>query len=219
VRALRATDAEGKGEQAVPAVGWEWPDRIPVKKRETKMPNWCENYLGVAGPYKKVQAFIVNARGTADRGESSKPQPLCFQMLYPAETSQEEVPDPTPLFPDSKVPAWYKDRLVKWGCKWDANFWDQDPSWTIKNAWNSEWYDADHDEEDDDCCAIIWFDTAWAPPIQLFDKVAQDYPDLVFRLRYKELMMDFKGVAEWRGGVQTKDECSSWEAIDALDWN
>lgn len=75
------------------------------------------------------------------------------------------------------------------------------------------------DPDQDECCAIISFDTAWGPPIKLFDKVAQDYPNLVFRLRYKELSMSFKGVAEWRGGVHTKDESSNWEVIDALDWD
>jgi hypothetical protein len=182
------------------------------------MPNWCENYLGVAGPYKEVQKFIENARGEPAHDEPAKPQPVCFQNLYPAETSKEQVPDPNPFHSEAMSPAWYKDRMAKWGVKWDANFWDDDPPWTIKSDYNSEW-DDEENEPEDQCCAIIWFDTPWGPPLKLFNKVAQDYPSLTFRLRYKEISMCFKGVAEWREGRQVKDESSDWEAIDALDWN
>ena len=175
------------------------------------MPNWCTNYLGVAGSYKDIQRLIENARGTQASNEQTTEEKLCFQKLYPAETSAELVP------PDM-TPAWYVDRLDKWGTKWEPEVFSP---WTLLDGAADEAPDqSDMDQEDleRDFCATIRFDTAWSPPVELFDKVAKDYPQLTFRLRYFELGDGFKGVAEWRNGIRIKNEPSHWEAIDSMDW-
>lgn len=190
-----------------PANAFRWLGIGPPEVFEEvriRMSNWCENVLGVAGPYNEVQKFIKNARGEPPLDERAKPQPVCFQTLFPADTSDEGVPDDTYL-PGMTSPAWSKDRCAKWGVKWDANFWDQDLTWTIMDQRNSEWNNKKHGPQDQ-CCAIINFDTAWNPPLKLVDKVAQDYSALAFRLQYKEEGAGIKGVAKWRDGkrVRTK---------------
>jgi hypothetical protein len=173
------------------------------------MPDWCSNRLGVAGTYTEVQRFIENAKG-----DPPTSQALCFQKLYPAETSDTLVKRPRPVASDGVEPTWYKDRMDKWGVKWNADLPD-DQAWRLRSD-DLDWEDAEL-EPDDECCAIIRFTTPSGPPTKLFDKVARDYPELVFRLRFY-YRIGGKGVAEWWHGVRTICASEDWQTIDALDW-
>ena len=49
------------------------------------------------------------------------------------------------------------------------------------------------------------FYSAWSPPIAGFDKIASDWPDLKFALRYFEAGGGFKGHADWAAGERTSE--------------
>jgi hypothetical protein len=190
------------------------------------MPNWCENYLGVAGKLPRVRQFIEAAK--------NEDGSISFQNLYPASMSENRVKtgpaeriEGEPLveaairftMSEQDYPAWYLDRMEKWGVKWDASMCG-DPltdSATLKTACNGE---VDEDTEDDDeVVAIYYFDTPWCPPERLFDKVCKDFPDLRFRLKWVTEGPECKGISEWVDGKKTREESSEWEALDCVDWN
>ena len=54
--------------------------------------------------------------------------------------------------------------------------------------------------------ALLRRDSAWSPPIEWLRKVARDYPNLFFRLRYAEEGVGFMGVATAEDGEMV-DEC------------
>jgi hypothetical protein len=64
------------------------------------------------------------------------------------------------------VPLWYEWSLQHWGTKW--------------NACDARYSDLDQN--------IIHFDTAWAPPIPIFEAVAKLFPEHEFLIYSDELM-------------------------------
>ena len=44
------------------------------------------------------------------------------------------------------------------------------------------------------------FDSAWSPPTKAFDKIAKDWPTLVFSLQYYEMGCYFAGQFTWEEG-------------------
>ena len=79
-------------------------------------------------------------------------------------------------------PNWYDWCHENWGTKWDVEI-------TIETK------DENHVE--------LSFDSAWAPPINWLKKVAKDYPDLNFSLKYNEPGMGFYGKVIARNGIIT----------------
>lgn len=78
-----------------------------------------------------------------------------FNKLIPMpdsiENSKEEVVRPSGF----KVPAWYSWAIDNWGTKWNA-------------------CDAEYSTKDPE--HVIWFDTAWDPPVPVFEALAKRFP-------------------------------------------
>jgi hypothetical protein len=53
------------------------------------------------------------------------------------------------------VPAWYGWAVENWGTKWNAR-------------------DAKHSTKDP--AHVLWFDTAWSPPVPVFESLAKQFP-------------------------------------------
>lgn len=76
---------------------------------------------------------------------------------------------------------WYEWRIDKWGTKWNA---------------------CDVDVETVEPCFIsVWFSTAWAPPIPLFEALCAQHPRVSATLRYIEPGFNMAGTARGEGGV------------------
>jgi len=102
----------------------------------------------------------------------------------------EKIFDFERIVPIGDVPDWYKQRLEKWGTKWDG-------------------YDLNISE------SIIDFFTAWSPPVPIIKKLAELHKDFVFRLEYYETGIAFRGIAtaQWQDGeVLLEDTC--WNMTD-----
>lgn len=171
------------------------------------MPNWCENALRVAGPRRAVEAFLEAAKEVTPEG---KTMVLSFQSLYPTPQelldtmagfygggSEEQAAKQAALEAKQAenharfgAKDWYGWRIQRWSCKWDVR---EDLEWELEG-------DEDHLE------ASVSFDTAWAPPENLFRHIAPSHPELTFRLEFAEPGCDFGGVLELKG----EEELECW---------
>lgn len=79
-------------------------------------------------------------------------------------------------------PNWYDWRLANWGCKWDV-----DPECTFVTVEDSN----------------IWIscETAWGPPMAIFEEMVKRYPDLTFDAKYLEEGNGVAGTCEGHEGV------------------
>jgi len=146
------------------------------------MPNWCSNTLEVQGDNKRVKEFAKKAEG--------KNTKLSLASLYPEPDYEKTEVKPT--FPDvvgnnepvSIKDSWWDWRIQNWGTKWDVKA-------EIVAHTNGE--------------IVYSFDSAWSPPVDWLEKVAQDYPELEFELEYEETGMGFEGVATAIDGEVTNE--------------
>ena len=159
------------------------------------MPNWCENTLDITGPEDSVNRFIMFAKG--EETDNGTIIPLSFDSLYPEPNYDEVEVFPTitvsPVGNSSNMPDWWNWRNSNWGTKWDL---DNHTTFDSGVGW-----------------ANYMFDTAWGPPIELFVKVAADYPDLKFTLTYGESGMWFSGQAVYENGKMFSHTEGEYEAF------
>jgi len=148
------------------------------------MPNWCRNDLDIVGQENVVNDFIEVAKLEIDEGIV----PLCFANLYP-----EPDYDKNPSEDSSVMPDWYNWRIENWGTKWDL---DINTQFDSGIGW-----------------ASYVFDTAWSPPLELFDVVAGDYPALKFTLTFGEMGMWFSGRTVWQTGKRFSHIEGEYEAF------
>lgn len=113
------------------------------------MPNWCYNTtrFNHADP-EKVAGLVA---------ELKKDDGKLFQYLHPMPEELRETTSPNSDEAQSKLmqekygyPDWYSWCVNEWGTKWDAGV----------NSW-----------EEDGGQILVSFETAWAPPIALYDKL------------------------------------------------
>lgn len=106
--------------------------------------------------------------------------------------------------PESEEDNWYNWSCENWGTKWNAC----EASLDYRNGGKD---------------AIYNFDTAWAPPVEWFEKAVQAYPDLEFDLEWEEGGMAFAGrvggsngvlggIEEW--DIEWDEESESYVAVD-----
>ena len=137
------------------------------------MPNWCNNTLRITGPKAKIESLWQSARSGDD-----------FGLL------QAMVPMPKALH-DTTSPCEADEVLQK---KYGASNWYD---WAVHN-WGTKWDVSDEGleyEDTEDGYATIsgWFDSAWAPPIEAYNKFLEENTDCNLESFYEEGGMDFAG--------------------------
>lgn len=161
------------------------------------MPNWCENELSLYGKTEEVEK-ILNVMRKED-GEYS-----ILESLYP--TPQELNIGDVPFVPNEYMKqnkeklgytSWYDWRISNWGCKWPENYLYVDQEYT----------------KNDNGTSVIHFkfETPWGPPIEAFNKISEDYPNILFCLYYEEPGMGFCGKNVWADG-----ECKESEESELI---
>ena len=152
------------------------------------MPNYCNNVVEIRGPQKVVKALVDHR--------------LDFMKIYPypkdldivagrsgADDSPEQI----------QLVAAEESNLKKYGYK---NWYD----WCVNN-WGTKWnaggdndaMQVDFDEDvGDQGIALFQFDTAWAPPLGVLEKLMDTHPELSIECRYHEPGVGFMGV--WTDG-------------------
>jgi hypothetical protein len=148
------------------------------------MPNWCSNTLKVHSTnVEKLKEFktwvIVNSKADSEpifTFEKIHPVPLVLLDTQPFASGSENSDE---LIEKYGASDWYTWRVTNWGTKWDA---------------------ADSNIiADDEQNLIVWFDTAWSPPIAWVKWVAAQWPELSFSLLFEEPGCDFCGIYNVEG--------------------
>lgn len=150
------------------------------------MPNWCENNLSIYGKIEDMDKFI-NVISIGGGGYE------LLEKLYP--TPEELDIGDVPFVPDDRQIAnekkygyksWYDWRIDNWGTKWPESDLSIGQEYSVSNNGRG--------------VIAFNFETAWAPPIEAFNKIAKDYPNLLFCLYYEEPGMGFCGTNIWANG-------------------
>ena len=160
------------------------------------MPNYCNNVVEIQGPQHILKTLVDHK--------------LDFQKIhpYPPEldiTAGREGADDSPE--QKALVAAEEANLKKHGYK---NWYD----WCVAN-WGTKWnaggdndaMQVDYDEDvNNQGIALFQFDTAWAPPLGVLEKLMETHPELSIECRYHEPGVGFFGV--WTDG---SDRCYETE--------
>ena len=154
------------------------------------MPNWCDNQLSITGPNSVIDKIekIVKADDTHENTGL-----LHFFHPMPKELEGTTSPSSSAKKPQPMIDGfdcWYDWRVENWGTKWEL----------------CEFYGVDrqyHSEQSEGESTISFgFSSAWAPPINAYEKFLENNSDCSVRAFYYEGGCDFMG--EWNDGV---DDC------------
>ena len=139
------------------------------------MPNWCNNTLRITSKDKtvidKIRKGVYN---------DSK----LFALFYPIPEELNYTKSNPPSKTDEEIQAlkekygatdWYDWSITNWGCKWDA-------------------CDIDIQEDEQDYL-FLSFSTPWAPPMDFYKNLANDYKVEIYA-SYTEEGMEFCGKFE-----------------------
>lgn len=105
------------------------------------MPNWCNNLLTLEHDDPKQIDRAVKAFNAGEFFEEFVPIPECLK---------EDDVDTEAAIKACGYGSWYDFCIARWGTKWDAN--------AVSNA-----------EVINDNTVCLTFDTAWSPPIEVYD--------------------------------------------------
>ena len=128
------------------------------------MPNWCNNNIEITGPIDKIKA-LWDATQAEDGGLLNAMVPMPVELKDTIKGSNGDAVN------------WYDWAVTNWGTKWDVDsegleFWDNE-----------------------NLTATItgYFDSAWAPPIDCYNRFLADNPDFTITGSYYECGCDFAG--------------------------
>ena len=136
------------------------------------MPNWCSN--SVVFRSKDTQAISR----LAEEFSKEKGEPFAYLRQQPEEFPEVEKSYITFVGDngergqiESSLPNWYQWRLANWGTKWDAAYAD------VLSQSDTE--------------ILVQFDTAWSPPIALYDYLTEQGWEI--EAEYREEGLCFEG--------------------------
>ena len=150
------------------------------------MPNWCENNLSIYGKEEEMKKLMEVI--TISEDEYS-----LLDKLYP--TPEElNIGDVSFTVDEQQIAnlekfgykSWYDWRIEKWGTKWSESDLEIGQEYTINH--------------DGTATIAFNFNSAWSPPIEAFNKISKDYPNILFCLYYEEPGMGFCGSNIWAKG-------------------
>ena len=141
------------------------------------MPNWCSNVVSISGPLEDVTKAV---QAISVAGGEPDVRWLRFSVF-----------DPRPEGLDGGEACNWSS--AHWGTKWDLGDDDGD-------------IHTSYDDGDEHAVASSAFQTAWGPPLQIFEKLSDSNPGVEIEIEYDEPGMDFWGRAVLRGGKVLVDE-------------
>ena len=165
------------------------------------MPNWCNNTVEI---YHQDPAMLERVRKGFNEGKLLNeflPVPEDLQIVAGRVGDDN---DPKQI----ELEALEKRNLEKYGAR---NWYD----WCVAN-WGTKWDAKEIDFNDDgDQSAYVFFDTAWSPPIELFNWFARQYPDSEMQLEFIEEGCQFEGI--WSYNPQDGFALNEWKP-DPQTW-
>lgn len=169
------------------------------------MPNWCSNEVIISSDNaEQLKAFAERLTANHNPDNDGDGLPLCETFLPTPKalldadmskpTDQTEFANALSGNKDMEYSDWYTWRLAHWGTKWDVSYLDVDTY--------------------DDGRLLLSYETAWSPINDFWDKVSEEYPDLVFDERFFEEGMGFIGEIIHEAGERTAEESGEIEVSD-----
>ena len=179
------------------------------------MPNWCENFMRLEDPNKQeadiIEAVLNENKQVYEDYKKDIPEGrgLPFWGEQPLGLLGYLMPEPTEDYDDSKTsfPDWYSWRTSNWGTKLEVSI----------EHWNRE------ENNDGSVTFEFNFDSAWSPPVGVYDTVSQRDGWSVFAT-YIEGGMDFMGYFEdgedfsYQAGTRTTTDAPDW-LVDDYSWH
>ena len=152
------------------------------------MPNWCDNQITITGPNSvidKIEKIVTEEKDTDGLLNYFHPMPKQLEDTTAPSSSADK---PQPMV--EGFDCWYDWRCENWSTKWEV----------------CEFYGVDrqyHSEQNEGESTISFgFSSAWAPPINAYEKFLEKNEECSLRAFYYEGGCDFMG--EWYDGV---DDC------------
>jgi len=143
------------------------------------MPNHCSNFLNVKVSDETEEALmeLADFKKKTTRVDDDGEMQFTMSIIDPTpeELLDQEAFNRTNSHLMEKYghAGWYTWRVENWGTKWDAY------ETVVHSDFNNEYE--------------VSYDTAWAPNIPFMIKASEEYPKLIFTLRYEEPGMGFCG--------------------------
>ena len=153
------------------------------------MPNWCSNSMTVTGKKEHLIEFVEKSKGKVRNGEDISV--LSIEKLYPTPAELLAVSSPNndvelvkKFMETYGVEDWWHWRVKNWGTKWE-----------LDSVYMSEMKQTPR--RDIELFEIHYlFESAWAPPVDAFTKISEQFPELVFFMHFEEPGCAFVGTAE-----------------------
>jgi hypothetical protein len=114
------------------------------------------------------------------------------------EPEYRQVIDFAKIVPPPDSPA-YRDEPTQAAARNSPDWWH---SWNCDN-WGTKWGAYNGRQEGN----VLYFDTAWSPPLPVIQKLSEQHPNTKFTLHYVDEGWGFAGSTEFLGGVQVA-ECT-----------
>ena len=149
------------------------------------MPNWCSNVVMIKGDpqaIKTVKAMLEEKGNVFSLNKVRECPPALLNASAPNRSEQSAA------FNTSKYGAkdWY--------------------DW-CNNNWGTKWNTADtHITMDDEDQVAYSFETAWAPPLPVYEKLAEMFPNINIFINYDESGCAFAGWRYYENGMLAKEQ-------------
>jgi hypothetical protein len=181
------------------------PDSYYKERKEILMPNWCSNTLTITTETSKQFTKLI--QGITNDSE----QPFDFNRIVPTPQELLDCDSPNKKNPQEMIDKygysdWYDFRVAKWGTKWNA-------------------CDVEMRLEDETEVSIS-FNTAWSPPLEVIEAIANKYPFADITLSYYEEGMGIQGeikvskgklVSQEEGEVDCEWRIKNWGECNCED--
>jgi hypothetical protein len=129
------------------------------------MPNWCNNNIDITGPADKIKA-LWDAAQAEDGGLLNAMVPMPVELKDTVKGSNGDAVN------------WYDWSVTNWGTKWDVDL--EGIEYT--------------DNEDGTASISGYFDSAWAPPVEAYNRFLEANEDCSLTASYYEMGCDFAGL-------------------------
>ena len=128
------------------------------------MPNWCNNNIEITGPIDKIKA-LWDAAQAEDGGLLNAMVPMPVELKDTVKGSNGDAVN------------WYDWSVTNWGTKWDVGL--EGIEYT--------------DNGDGTATISGYFDSAWSPPIEAYNRFLEANEDCSLTGSYYEMGCDFAG--------------------------
>jgi len=165
------------------------------------MPNWVTNTLSIIGTPEVIAQM---------RAQLSAPYEVSHYDFFREETEIVKVEKPFSFWNIIKPTDLEAYNDGKGKSQEGADHWY---NWNIRN-WGTKWEASEVQTSESPESLGFGFDTAWTPPIEAIDKLAEQYPTAYIELAYTE-EQGWGGAIEWKDGMGPNEtdsyEYKCWE--------